>query len=123
MVGLTDMKASKNMQLNKDEVTCETQTAILAVFCEHFKDLLGQDSGNHIHATKADALVCENVVNADDDAGGWAPEAHTIIYHVNGMPSIERIREWGKVSDQLGKSPTWYYVEAINSEVSAVYSL
>jgi len=111
------------MQLSKDEVTCEAQSAILAVFKEHFKDMLGQDSGNHIHATKADALVCENVVNADDDAGGWAPNAHAIIYHTNGMPSIDHIDKWAKVSAMLIVPPEWYYVEAINPEVSAIYSL
>ena len=107
------------MQLSKDEVTCEAQSIILSVFKEDFKYLLGEDSGNHIHATKADNLVCNNVVNADDDAGEWSREAMVIIYHVNGMPSINRIEEWGKVSDILND----YYVEAINPEVSAIYSL
>ena len=107
------------MQLSKDEVTCEAQSIILSVFKEDFKYLLGEDSGNHIHATKADNLVCNNVVNADDDAGEWSREAMVIIYHVNGMPSIDRIEEWGKVSDILND----YYVEAINPEVSAIYSL
>jgi hypothetical protein len=36
------------------------------------------------------------------------------------MPSIERIEEWGKVSELL---PDFFYVEAINPEVSAVYNL
>ena len=109
--------------MNQAQIACETQSAILAVFKDFFKEELGQDSGNHIHATKADKIVCENVIPAEDDTGGWAPDAHAIIYHVNGMPSIDYLREWGLVGDQLGKSPTWYYVEAINSEVSAVYSL
>ena len=107
------------MQLNKDEVTCEAQSAILSVFAKDFKDMLAEGSGNHIYATKADNLVCSSVINADDDAGEWSPEAMVIIYHVNGMPSINRIEEWGKVSDILDD----YYVEAINNEVSAVYSL
>tara|TARA_Y100000817_G_scaffold307654_1_gene294366 strand:+ start:165 stop:494 length:330 start_codon:yes stop_codon:yes gene_type:complete len=109
--------------MNQTQIACETQSAILAVFKDHFKGMLGEDSGNHIHATKADKIVCENVIPAEDDAGDWCRHAEVIIYHVNGMPSIDSIEKWGKVSDQLGKSPTWYYVEAINSEVSAVYSL
>ena len=59
------------------------------------------------------------VIPAEEDAGEWAPGAYTVIYHTNGMPSINRIEEWGKVSDILDD----YYVEAINNEVSAVYSL
>lgn len=102
------------------QITCETQSAILAVFAEDFKDLLGQDSGNHVYATKADDMVCNNVVDAEDDPGEWAHGAATLIYHVNGMPSIERIEEWGKVSRML---PDFFYVEAINPEVSAVYNL
>ena len=108
---------------NKDQIACEAQSAILEVFKDHFKRAAAQDSGNHIHTNKAEKIVCENVIPAEDDAGGWAPNAHAIIYHVNGMPSINCIREWGLVGDHLGKSPTWYYVEAINNEVSAVYSL
>jgi len=96
------------MQLTKDQVTNEAQSAIMTVFAEDFKD-----------TTKADNLVCNSVVNADDDAGEWSREAMVIIYHVNGMPSINRIDEWGKVSDILYD----YYVEAINPEVSAIYSL
>lgn len=106
--------------MNKDQITNETQYAIVSVFAEFFKDELAQESGNHIYATKADKIICENVVNADDDAGEWSPEAHAIIYHVNGMPSIERIEEWARVSQML---PDFFYVEAINSEVSAVYNL
>ena len=110
------------MQLSKDEVTNEVQSTILSVFREFFKDELGQDSGNHIHATKADNIVCENVVNADEDPGEWSREAMTIIYHDDLMPSyggIFHIDLWAKVSDVLGD----YYVEPINGEVSAVYSL
>ena len=107
------------MQLSKDEVTNEAQSAIMTVFAKHFKDMLAEDSGNHIYTTKADNLICNSVVNADDDAGEWSREAMVIIYHVNGMPSINRIEEWGKVSDILDD----YYVEAINPEVSAIYSL
>ncbi len=106
--------------ISKDTITAETQFAIVSVFAEFFKDELAQESGNHIYATKADTIICENVVNADDDVGGWAPGAHAIIYHVNGMPSIECIDQWAKVSQQL---PDFFYVEAINSEVSAVYNL
>ena len=109
--------------MNQTQIACETQSAILAVFAEHFKGMLGEDSGNHIYTTKADTLVCENVIPADDDQGEWAPNAHAIIYHVNGMPSIDHIDKWAKVSAMLIKPPTWYYVEAINSEVSAVFSL
>lgn len=111
------------MIISNDTITEDTQNAIVSVFAEFFKDELAQESGNHIYATKADSIICENVINADDDPGEWAPGAHVIIYHVNGMPGIDHIREWGKVQDQLGKSPTWYYVEAINNEVSAVFSL
>ena len=103
-----------------DNITCETQSAILAVFAEDFKDLLAEDSGNHIYTTKADDMVCNNVVNADDDPGEWAPGAYAVIYHHGRMPSINRIEEWGKVSDLL---PDFFYVEAINPEVSAVYNL
>jgi len=106
--------------MNKDQITNETQYAIVSVFAEFFKNELAQESGNHIYATKADKIICENVVNADDDAGEWSPEAHAIIYHVNGMPSIERIEEWARVSQML---PDFFYVEAINPEVSAVYNL
>jgi len=110
------------MQLSKDEVTNEVQSTILSVFREFFKDELGQDSGNHIYATKADTIVCENVCNADDDPGEWSREAMTIIYHTDGMPSYGgnfNIELWAKVSDVLDD----YYVEPINGEVSAVYSL
>ena len=106
--------------ISKDTITAETQYAIVSVFADFFKDELAQESGNHIYATKADTIICENVVNADDDAGGWSPNAHAVIYHVNGMPSIECIDQWAKVSQQL---PDFFYVEAINSEVSAVYNL
>jgi hypothetical protein len=106
--------------ISKDTITEETQFAIVSVFADFFKDELAQESGNHIYATKADTIICENVVNADDDAGEWAPNAHAVIYHVNGMPSIECIDQWAKVSQQL---PDFFYVEAINSEVSAVYNL
>ncbi len=106
--------------ISKNTITEETQNAIVSVFAEFFKDELAQESGNHIYATKADSIICENVINADDDAGGWSPEAHAIIYHVNGMPSIDYIEEWAKVSQQL---PDLFYVEAINPEVSAVYNL
>ena len=106
--------------ISKDTIAEETQNAIVSVFAEFFKDELAQESGNHIYATKADTIICENVVNADDDAGEWAPNAHAVIYHVNGMPSIECIDQWAKVSQQL---PDFFYVEAINSEVSAVYNL
>jgi len=113
-------RKGNNMIMPNDVITSETQYAIVSVFAEFFKDELAQESGNHIYATKADSIICENVVNADDDPGEWAPGAHAIIYHVNGMPSIDYIEEWGKVSDLL---PDFYYVEAINPEVSAVYNL
>ena len=60
------------------------------------------------------------VVPAEEDAGEWAPGAYTVIYHTNGMPSISRLTEWGQVSNEL---PDMFYVEAINPEVSAVFSL
>ena len=101
----------------------QTQSAILEVFKDHFKRAIAQDSGNHIHTNKAEKIVCENVIPAEDDAGEWAPEAHAIIYHVNGMPSIDHIDKWAKVSAMLIKPPEWFYVEAINSEVSAVFNL
>jgi hypothetical protein len=63
------------------------------------------------------------VCPASEDPGEWAPNAHAIIYHTNGMPSIDHIDKWGKVSDMLPSDKQWYYVEAINSEVSAVFSL
>jgi hypothetical protein len=110
------------MQLNKDEVTNEVQSTILSVFRDFFEDELAQDSGNHIYATKADTIVGESVVNADEDPGEWSREAMTIIYHADGMPSYGgnfHIELWSKVSDVLDD----YYVEPINGEVSAVYSL
>ena len=108
------------MIMPNDVITSETQYAIVSVFAEFFKDELAQESGNHIYATKADSIIGQSVVNAEDDPGEWAPGAHAIIYHVNGMPSIDYIEEWGKVSNLL---PDFYYVEAINPEVSAVYNL
>ena len=60
------------------------------------------------------------VIPAEEDPGEWAPCAYTVIYHTNGMPSISRLTEWGQVSNEL---PDDFYVEAINSEVAAVYSL
>ena len=63
------------------------------------------------------------VCPASEDPGEWAPNAHAIIYHTNGMPSIDHIDKWAKVSAMLIKPPEWYYVEAINSEVSAVFTL
>ena len=60
------------------------------------------------------------VVPAEEDAGEWAPGAYTVIYHTNGMPSIDRLTEWGQVSNEL---PDMFYVEAINNEVSAVFNL
>jgi len=102
------------------EITSETQSAILAVFAKDFKDLLAEDSGNHIYTTKADDMVCNNVIDADDDPGEWAHGAATVIYHHGRMPSINRIDEWSKVSDML---PDFFYVEAINPEVSAVFQL
>jgi len=60
------------------------------------------------------------VIPAEEDAGEWAPGAYTVIYHTNGMPSIDRLTEWGQVSDEL---PDMFYVEAINNEVSAVFNL
>ena len=55
--------------ISKDTIAEETQNAIVSVFAEFFKDELAQESGNHIYATKADTIICENVINADDDAG------------------------------------------------------
>ena len=60
------------------------------------------------------------VIPAEEDPGEWAPSAYTIIYHINGMPSVSRLTEWGQVSNEL---PDDFYVEAINSEVSAVFNL
>jgi len=60
------------------------------------------------------------VIPAEEDAGEWAPGAYTVIYHTNGMPSVDRLTEWGQVSDEL---PDMFYVEAINNEVSAVFNL
>ena len=60
------------------------------------------------------------VIPAEEDAGEWAPGAYTVIYHTDNMPSISRLTEWGQVSNEL---PDMFYVEAINSEVSAVFNL
>ena len=63
------------------------------------------------------------VCDPSEDPGEWAPNAHAIIYHTGNMPSVSRLTEWGQVSAMLIRPPEWYYVEAINSEVSAVFSL
>ena len=60
------------------------------------------------------------VIPAEEDPGEWAPGAYTVIYHTNGMPSVSRLTEWGQVSNEL---PDAFYVEAINSEVSAIFNL
>ena len=60
------------------------------------------------------------VIPAEEDPGEWAPGAYTVIYQINGMPSISRLSEWGEVSNEL---PDGFYVEAINSEVSAIFNL
>ena len=60
------------------------------------------------------------VIPAEEDPGEWALGAYTVIYHINGMPSISRLTEWGQVSDEL---PDGFYVEAINNEVSAVFNI
>ena len=63
------------------------------------------------------------VCPANEDPGEWAPNAEVIIYHTGNMPSIDHIEEWNKVSALLMKPPEWFYVEAINNEVSAVFNL
>ena len=98
------------------EITNDTQSAILEVFFKYFESQFGE--GRVIN--KVADMVCNNVVDADDDPGEWAHGAATVIYHVDGMPSINYIEEWGKVSDKL---PDFFYVEAINPEVSAVFQL
>ena len=60
------------------------------------------------------------VCDPSEDPGEWAPNAHAIIYHTGNMPSISRLTEWGQVSNEL---PDMFYVEAINSEVSAIFKL
>jgi hypothetical protein len=60
------------------------------------------------------------VCPASEDPGEWAPSAEVIIYHTGNMPSVSRLTEWGQVSLEL---PDMFYVEAINNEVSAVFSL
>lgn len=60
------------------------------------------------------------VIDPSEDVGEWAPNAHAIIYHTGNMPSVSRLTEWGQVSNEL---PDDFYVEAINSEVSAIFSL
>lgn len=103
--------------MNQSQIAHEAQNAILSVFREHFKYALCQPA--YRYATQADLTVTHNVVPAEEDAGGWCHNAHVIIYHVDGMPSIEHIEMWGQVSDILDG----YYVEAINPEVSAIFSL
>lgn len=100
----------------KDDITYETQSIIMEVFFNYFESQFGE--GRVIN--KVADMIAQSVINADDDPGEWAPSAHTIIYHVNGMPSIDRLTEWGQVSQKL---PGMFYVEAINPEVSAVYNL
>ena len=60
------------------------------------------------------------VCDPSEDPGEWAPNAHAIIYHTGNMPSVSRLTEWGQVSNEL---PDMFYVEAINSEVSAIFKL
>lgn len=100
----------------KDDITYETQSVIMEVFFKYFESQFGE--GRVIN--KVADMVARSVINADNDPGEWAPSAHTVIYHVNGMPSIDHIELWGKVSNEL---PGMFYVEAINPEVSAVYQL
>jgi len=100
----------------KDDITYETRYLLTKVFFKYFESQFGE--GRIIN--KVADMVARSVINADDDPGEWAPSAHTIIYHVNGMPSIDHIELWGQVSNEL---PGMFYVEAINPEVSAVYQL
>ena len=45
------------------------------------------------------------VIPGNEDPGEWAPNAHAIIYHTNGMPSIDHIDKWAKVGAMLIKPP------------------
>ena len=99
-----------------DDITYETQSIIMEVFFKYFESQFGE--GRIVN--KVADMIGRNVINADDDPGEWAPSAYAVIYHVNGMPSTDHIELWGKVSNEL---PDMFYVEAINSEVSAVYQL
>ena len=60
------------------------------------------------------------IPDGENHPAQWAPSAKAIIFHHGNMPSIERIEEWAKVSKLL---PDLHYVEAINNEVSAVFTL
>ena len=96
----------------KDDITYETRACINEVFF----------SESEYTKTEVADMLERQVVNADDDTGEWAPDAYAVIYHHGLMPSVDRleIEEWFKVSKLL---PDFFYVEAINPEVSAVYQL
>lgn len=106
--------------VKQEQLANDVAYAILQVFKDHFSDMANQESGNHIYANKAEMLIDGSVVAANDDNNDWAETAHVIIYHCDGMPKVESIDKWFKVSRMLEKG---FYIEPINNEVSAVFSL
>jgi hypothetical protein len=109
----------------KMEVTEEVQYAIVSVFADYFKDMLATPSRNHIYATKADTVIAESVVLAEEDPGQWAPDGVSIIYHEGEMPNyggVSNINAWTEVSNRLMEEYNCY-IEPINSAVSAVFDM
>ena len=109
----------------KDEITLEVQEAIKVVFAGHFKDMLGEPSPHPDYATKADYRVDMQVVNANEDSGGWAPSAVAVIYHEGDIPcygGTHNINAWTEVSNRLFDEHSCY-IEPINNAVSAVFEI
>ena len=69
-------------------------------------------------------VVNKSVYLSEDDAGGWAPEAHVIICTERGLPSDTYdpflAEKWFAVSDKL---PNDYFIETINGAIMAVYDI
>ena len=70
---------------------------------------------------QARQIIKEATYAAEDDPGGWAPEAEVVIHTESGIPngSYEpwEMEKWFRVSEILGD----LYCEHINGAVIAVY--
>ena len=68
--------------------------------------------------------VNKSVYLSEDDAGGWAPEAHVIICTEMGLSSDVYdpflAEKWHQVSEKL---PNDYFIETINGAIMAVYDI
>jgi len=94
--------------MTKDQIVQQTKRAIYEVF----GDIVDKD------------IIDKSVVHPLDDPGEWAPRSNAVIYHETGLPnscdSWDGMEKWSEVSDKI---PGDYYVEAMNSAVSAVYEI